>query len=582
MVKKTLLILFSSLTIYLSANNDKVELLRKKITNESSTLKKATYQLELAEIYVTASSYSEATEVLVNLIQVAEKNHYDTLLHKSCIQLGVVFFYQKNFKKSKYYYEKALDIDRSNPLYQASYFKRNGDIFIMEQKFDSSKLYYEKALEIFEKINYKDSMELAKLYSNYSILFDTDYIQRLEYALKADKYYNKRNENNLINKGNIGNTYKDIVVYNLYDSLCQQTTLIPGTKEDNLALAYKYVNDAIAIAKQNNDIDNGAYFTGILAEVQEADNDFKNAYYNFKIYYETMDSVYSQETKNDIANLESQIELNKKNAQIASQNKLRIVLIIGLIMLSIIGIIFYIQAKNRKLHNAKLSKLNEELNTANEIKAKLFGIISHDLRSPIANVVTLLQLKQDDGFNNEEDEHSFTNHVLKDAENLLENMETLLLWSKGQLKNFSPNNKQIAVSILFEHIVRFFRHERSVNIIFKNDHHSTIVSDELFLQVIMQNLTSNAIKALKSTSNPKITWEVIENENNISLKITDNGPGMQMQDLQGILTTKNTQSQKNGLGLQIVQDLVTVINGRLTFQTDIGKGFSVDIILPKK
>ncbi|MBL0080158.1 MAG: HAMP domain-containing histidine kinase [Bacteroidetes bacterium] len=315
------------------------------------------------------------------------------------------------------------------------------------------------------------------------------------------------------------------------------------TKEGNLAFAYKYVNDAIAMAKQNNDIDNGAYFTGILAEVQEADNDFKNAYYNFKIYYETMDSVYSQETKNDIANLESQIEINKKNAQIASQNKLRIVLIIGLIMLSIIGILFYLQAKNRKLHNAKLSKLNEELNTANEIKAKLFGIISHDLRSPIANVVTLLQLKQNDGFDNKEDEYSFANGVLKDVENLLENMETLLLWSKGQLKNFSPNNKQIAVSTLFEHMVRFFRYERSIDIIFKMTIIQLVVSDELFLQVIMQNLTSNAIRALKSTSNPQITWKVIENENNISLKITDNIPECKCKIFMNIDYKKYSESK---------------------------------------
>jgi signal transduction histidine kinase len=49
----------------------------------------------------------------------------------------------------------------------------------------------------------------------------------------------------------------------------------------------------------------------------------------------------------------------------------------------------------RKKTNTTLLHLNNELDEANKIKAKFFAIISHDLRSPIANLVSFLNLKKD-------------------------------------------------------------------------------------------------------------------------------------------------------------------------------------------
>ena len=45
--------------------------------------------------------------------------------------------------------------------------------------------------------------------------------------------------------------------------------------------------------------------------------------------------------------------------------------------------------------NNELEKLNSELAVANETKAKLFGIIGHDLRSPASQIVQLLQLQKE-------------------------------------------------------------------------------------------------------------------------------------------------------------------------------------------
>ncbi|MBP9097015.1 MAG: HAMP domain-containing histidine kinase, partial [Ignavibacteria bacterium] len=212
----------------------------------------------------------------------------------------------------------------------------------------------------------------------------------------------------------------------------------------------------------------------------------------------------------------------------------------------------------------------------------LFGILSHDLRSPIANLITLLHLKKDGVFENKKDEQGYTNNVIQSAEQLLENMETLLLWSKGQMQNFQPNYHTISVSELFRYIERFFEHEKQISIEFSNPQNLEIFSDELFLQVIMQNLTSNAIKALKTTQEPVIKWSAIQTDEGIRIQISDNGPGMDEQKLKDLLTVNQTLSQKNGLGLQIVNDLTKVIHCTLNFSTAPGKGFTTVLLFDDK
>jgi signal transduction histidine kinase len=190
-------------------------------------------------------------------------------------------------------------------------------------------------------------------------------------------------------------------------------------------------------------------------------------------------------------------------------------------------------------------------------------------------------LKKNDSFDNKKEEELYTEKVILSAEHLLENMETLLLWSKGQMQNFKPNYQKILISDLFRYIEIFFEHEKQVSIQFSNPGNLQILSDDIFLQIIMQNLTSNAIKALKNTTQPLIQWSTVQTEDGVLIQITDNGPGMDKSKLDELLGSKQTLSQKNGLGLQIVIDLAKVINCSLNFKTSPNQGFTASILIEK-
>jgi signal transduction histidine kinase len=533
-----------------------------------------------AEQHMLSTQYVPASKELIAAIAIAEKHQYNELLYESFVIMGKIFFHQNNYEKAKLYYKKAFNIDINNPLYAANYYKYIGDIGIVTGKMDSARAAYAKAEKLYRKISVVDSNLLAKFYSNYSITFESDYTRKLQYALTADKYYTKVSSSQVINTGNIGTAYKDIVVQRLYDSLSMHTPLIPSSRASNIALAQQYLNAAIQLAIRTKNKVDQAYYSGVLSELQYEEGDYKNAYLNFRHYAETTDSAFSQESKNALASVESQLEIQKKNAVITQQKRARIVLIVGISLLSIIGLLLYIQTINRKRTNQKLQSLNAELDAANQIKTKFFSIISHDLRSPIANIVTLLNFQKENKDSLSEavlEKHR--NKVIQDAENLLESMETMLLWSKGQMHNFKANIQKVKVQDLYNYLNRFFSNYDFLDIHFLSDNIDIIYTDENFMQVIMQNLTANAIRATKETKEPKIVWRAYQKDTFIVLEIEDNGPGISADQLESIIHPSTTKSDKHGLGLQIVNDLAKIIHCSLEFSTKDGKGFMAKIYL---
>ena len=562
--------------------------IRQLIKTSVSETKKIELYTQLGQYCIESNNHTQALDYFILALNLCKQPMQDSLKIVCYKQISRIFFYQKNFAKSDHYNNLALKLSKENPLLEGDYYKRKGDAFTSQLMYDSAQFYYAITENLYKKSNNTDSLRIAGLYANLSITYyETDKVKSIEYAYKAKDFFGKnRDSKYYINQGNIGNFYKDIVRFNVYDSLSKLSTHVSSSKKTCIQKGYFFIQDAITLARVSGNRTDEAYYTGILSELQEVDGDYKSALLNFKTYYEISDSVYSQDIKNELAEKESALEIEKKNQEIAlkqiqltSQKRLAIALTTGILLLSVIGLLLYFQARNRKKNNILLNRLNADLSHANEIKAKLFGILSHDLRSPIANLITLLQLKKDGSFDTKNEEQVYTDKVILSAEHLLENMETLLLWSKGQMQNFKPNHHSILVSDLFRHIKLFFEHEKQIIFQFSNPDNLEIKSDDIFLQIIMQNLTSNAIKAVKNTEDALICWTAKKNEGNIELQITDNGPGMDEHKLNDILESTQTLSQKYGLGLQIVQDLANVIHCKLLFKTTPKNGFSAKIII---
>lgn len=520
-------------------------------------------------LYLNTNDYTNATLCFTKSLSLGEQLNDSVLIANCYRNMGVVNFYQQNYQKGEAYFHQALAIyeKKGSAEQQALLLKNLGDIYLQNSDSAKANNNYIQALALFKKLN--DKRGEATVYSNQSILCGTNYQKKIELALQAKQLFDQYPTANMIpviNLGNIGVAYLDLA---RYDTLGQTkaSAIIPADRNERLKMGEAYLQLAIQTAKKSGDTENAGYFTGVLAELQEQKGDYKNAYLNFRIYQNIMDSIFSQQNKNNIASLESQREIDLKNKtiennelQIRNQRNNMLFLAGGILLLLVIGGLLYRQNRQRKKTNQVLSNLNRDLDEANKVKARFFGILSHDLRSPVANLISFLQLqKKQPGLLTETQKTEREQKITQSAENLLEIMEGMLLWSKGQMEQFTPTISAVQAQQLFDYIRKYYSNNNQVQFHFEAPDGMLIQTDENYLQTIMQNLTANAVKVLQQNPLAAIWWKAWIENGKTYLSITDNGPGINPELAKALFEDTAVSGGRHGLGLHIIRDLSKAI-----------------------
>ncbi|MBK6966085.1 MAG: HAMP domain-containing histidine kinase [Bacteroidales bacterium] len=367
-------------------------------------------------------------------------------------------------------------------------------------------------------------------------------------------------------------------------------TALGISKKQLLVDAEKYLTDAVNYSKQSNVQQNLMFAYGKLSELEEARGNYKKALEYINLNYEIYISIFSQENKNKIATLESRQKLLAKDKEIAikklslQQKQKQQWYYIGVIfLLSIIGGLLFYQSRNRKKINQKLQLLNSELDQANNAKIKFLGILNHDLRSPVSNLIDFLHLQKDSpDLLDDETKNRIEKSTLTSAENLLTSMEDILQWSKSQMENFKPQPRDVFINSVFEDTKNHFSGVKKVNLLFENPDNIQINTDENYLKTILRNLTGNAIKALIDVENPTIIWKAFQKKNKIYLSVTDNGPGANKAQFKALYNDKEVAGIKTGLGLHLIRDLATAIDCEITVDTRVGFGTTILLALEQK
>ena len=565
----------------LAQDNKSIDSLKETINHVAPNQpeKKAALYIALGKQYYNRTNYLDAVNSYEIGLSIAEKIKNDTLMASCYLELGRVQLQQHNFSKQTEYDFKALEIyqKKHDRAHVAFVLKSLGDCYLQHHDSLNAQKYYQAALPIFFQTN--DLKNAAGIYMNQAIIATPNHRKRIELGLKAKKIWDADPVEStlpIINTGNIGIVYLELVKSKAYQVMLHDT-LISANEGENLKKAEYYLQSAIQMSQLKNDAEDVGYYSGAMAELQEYKGDFKKAYYNIRKYYETQDSIYSQENKNKIATLESRNEINKKDQEIRQQKataqRNSLILLSGLLIIGTIGFLYYRLSTIRKQKNEELTKLNTELDEANKVKAKFFGILSHDLRSPVANLMNFLQLqKLKPGLLNEQQVAERENKISLSAKSLLETMEAMLLWSKGQMEHFKPSVSAVPVKLLFDYLQQFFAGTEHIAFIFSGDENLIVQTDENFLKTIMQNLTANAIQALHQKPDAQISWKAWQKEGKIYLSITDNGPGINEQQLKALYDETANSSAKHGLGLHIIRDLAKAIGCSIILKPEPGFG----------
>ena len=518
--------------------------------------------------YMNLGNFAAAMEYTLQALPIAEELKDSPIIAILYNNAGLAFLNQNDLDKAQFYEEKGLAMaEKRHDLYvQKKTLVNLGQICLNKNMRKQALTDWSRVLQLMSAT--QDSLGLAGALDLLVAFYIDNNDSALAYALRANAIWERVAPDCIdakVNLGNLGKIYESMALDSLPDSKTGRMRT-PREKQALLQKADEDISRALDFFRKNDVRQSEVDYYKQLALLQYHRHDYKTAFENLSASDSLSDSVYSQDSKNKLAAAEQQREIAIRDKQLtinqlelSNQKRQRWYFIVGLVVLLLIGALLYRQSVIRKRTNKVLLQLNTELDQANEVKTQFFNILNHDLRAPVATLINLLRLQKDaPDLLEEQVREIHARRIFANAENLLLTMEDLLLWSKGQMKTFQPQVKSVTVEELFADLKNYFSGVTDVRLTFDSAV-SRLNTDEHYLKTIMRNLTNNAIKALAGTPNAAISWKAWQEGGKHYLSITDNGPGVNEQQLKALYDESVAVGGKTGLGLHVVRELARAI-----------------------
>jgi signal transduction histidine kinase len=241
--------------------------------------------------------------------------------------------------------------------------------------------------------------------------------------------------------------------------------------------------------------------------------------------------------------------------------------------------------------NVKIASQNKQLSDTIQLKNKIFSVISHDLRSPVVNILYMLNLLKEEEYKEKYDE--FANSSIQYAQMVINLLENMLVWGRGQEEKikYSPSEHDLASIILTNlSIFKETADRKDISVNFTQKGNSIGYFDKDLMDIVIRNILSNAVKYTPRGGRISILVKDKSNEGGgIMLKICDNGIGIPetkqkyLFTLSEIESTPGTEDEKGtGLGLKLCYELVKINRGTISIESKEGEGTCFIIALPQE
>jgi signal transduction histidine kinase len=524
-------------------------------------------------------NFDEALQYYFDALKVYESISNQKKIGGTLKNIGNTYRVLKHYDKAFYFLRQALDVQSKNKD-SASVGNVFNDIALVYYDQDST----EKALDVFKMIiaDY-DGVINSEVRADVRNNIGLTYVKMKRYP-QALPYYRSALDIMTARKDQYGIA---LVLGNTGD-------LYYRLKDYPRALEYHFRNRDIAKQIRSNELLLSTYDN--LKKTYQAIGNFERAYeytgYEMAlkdtvykkqsiVKYEEMQAKYQYEKgQKEILLLQKDKELGA--IEISNQRRTKYFLLAGISLTLLLSALLYKNYRNKRMANKELNRLNAQLGVANSSKAKLISIISHDLRSPISSLFNFLQLQRRNPARLEkEGREELDKRMSESAENLLETMEDLLIWSKSQMDHFTPAVEKVDVDELLNDIISLyqqFAEAKNITLTKQPGISIRFYTDPNFVKIILRNLISNAIKFTPVRG--LINLSVRQDNGTILLSVADNGPGLSPMECRNIFEWNSIRSDSSGLGLRLAKEFAEKLGGTLSVSSKPGQGAEFTVTLP--
>lgn len=264
------------------------------------------------------------------------------------------------------------------------------------------------------------------------------------------------------------------------------------------------------------------------------------------------------------------------------------ILALGLVFLLIMAIIktgqeFFVSEQKR-----------QQAIAAREAQAMFLANMSHEIRTPINAIIGMNEMILRESADEEVKQYA---HNIQSASNMLLGLiNDVLDFSKiesGKLE-LVEGNYCLAQLLQDEMVLLNARVEgKSITPVLEFDKNipTKLCGDEIRIKQILTNLLSNAVKYTKVGSvTLKVFFKWLDEERiELRFAIKDTGIGIKEEDISQLFhsfkrleLTRNRNIEGTGLGLNIAKQLVELMQGRITVESEYGKGSTFTVCIPQK
>jgi len=232
----------------------------------------------------------------------------------------------------------------------------------------------------------------------------------------------------------------------------------------------------------------------------------------------------------------------------------------------------------------ELQKQSQNLDRSNRLKNRLFSILAHDLKTPVAQLQGVLGLFNDDNMSQKEF-LELSPMLKRNVDGLYVTLDNILTWSRAQMEGFKVQLRPTLVKpILFECLSLLEQYAIGKGIAFKVEVEEDLrvwVDIDLF-QIILRNLIGNAVKYSKRDS--QILIEARENGDQAFFSIIDKGIGIsavklaqiKQQQFSLIDSSNGTENERGtGLGINLCKEFTKMMDGEIAFESKRNEGTKV-------
>lgn len=555
-------------------------------------------QLDQVEILTERGDYYNAKENLKKALEIASK--LDDKISQGVIntKIGKLQFLVNEPKKALSSLTKAISIQREidDKVNLGLTYNIRGVIHSNLEQYTAALEYFKNAEFSFDKQN--SEKYLADVYLNQAqVYLKLNQIDKAQSKLENSIVKAKKYQQNRV----------------LSTSYIKNAQVYFAKTEYNLALDQAKTGLDIALENKNTSNINDAYLT--LSKIFQSKEQYKSDHLYLNKHLNLTDSLKtvskaalsSKSNPSQIRYVESPENeqlINQPTEEEAEGNLARITTILSISLITILSLLTLSLYKNNNIRlrtNNMLQIKNDELIVAKEkaelaskTKANFLSTVTHELRTPLYAVTGLTNLLLDEKPKEKQIPH--LKSLKFSGDYLLTFINDILQINKIEANKVELDPEDFNLKTKMENVIAALNnsaHNNNTQIHFEyeKDLPENYIGDQIKISQILINLLGNAIKFTQDGDIwVKVKHKTVnKNLYNLQFEIKDNGIGISQEKQNQMFESFSQGSIQinrkyggTGLGLSIVKGLIKILNGKISLESQLGKGTSFFFELPLK